>query len=110
MKTATRLLGLLLVMSGCSARYAVLTVPAVSMTNPSFQSGAPGTAAGHVESTYCPGDDAITSQDKNVGLIDEAVMKAQKESGAAYLSDVTVYRDGRCVVVEATAMKAAAPG
>ena len=104
------MIGLLLVMSGCSARYAVLTVPAVSMTNPSFQSGTSGIPAGHVESTYCRGDDPITSQDKNVGLIDEAVMKAQKESGAAYLTDVTVYRDGSCIVVEATAMKAPTQG
>lgn len=110
MKTATTLLGMLLAMSGCSARYAVLTVPAVSMTNPSFQSAKPGMPAGHVESTYCRGDDPITSQDKNVGLVDEAVMKAQKESGAAYLTDVTVYRDGSCIVVEATAMKVAQEG
>jgi hypothetical protein len=110
MKPAIILMGALLLLSGCSARYAVLTVPAVSMTNPSFQGGTPGTPAGHVESTYCRGDDPITSQDKNVGLIDEAVMKAQKQSGADYLTDVTVYRDGSCVVVEATAMKAAAPG
>jgi len=110
MKTAFNLIGLLLVMGGCSARYAVLTVPAISMTNPSFQSGAAGTPIGHVESTYCRGDDPITSQDKNVGLVDEAVMKAQKQSGAAYLTDVTVYRDGSCVIVEGTAMKVASSG
>ena len=110
MKTASISLGLLLMLSGCSARYTVLTVPAVSMTEPSFQNSTPGTPAGHVESTYCRGDDPITSQDKNVGLLDEAVMKAQKQSGADYLTDVTVYRDGSCVVVEATAMKAASPG
>ncbi len=90
--------------TGCSAHYAVLTVPAVSMTEPSVEAGA-AKPAGRVESKYCPGDDPISSHDRNVGLIDEAVMKAQKQSGAAYLSDVTVYRDGRCVVVEGTAMK-----
>ncbi|HKY34619.1 MAG TPA: hypothetical protein VJN18_01660 [Polyangiaceae bacterium] len=110
MKLAFAVVGLLLAVSGCSARYAVLTVPAISMTNPSFQSGATGTPSGHVESTYCRGDDPITSKDKNVGLVDEAVMKAQKESGAAYLTDVTVYRDGSCVVVEGTAMKMPVPG
>ena len=94
-----------LVATGCSAHYAVLTVPAVSMTEPSIEGASSATPAGHVESKYCPGDDPLTSQDHNVGLIDEAVMKAQKQSGADYLTDVTVYRDGRCVVVEGTAMK-----
>jgi hypothetical protein len=40
-----------------------------------------------------------------VGLIDEAVMKAQQQSGARYLSDVTIYREGSCVIVDAMAMK-----
>jgi hypothetical protein len=38
------------------------------------------------------------------------VMKAQKESGASYLTDVTVYQDGKCIVVEGTAMKVAPAG
>lgn len=105
MKALLLLVGTL-VLSGCSARYAVLTVPAVSMTEPSVDaSGASATSAGRVEGKYCPGDESLTSKDNNVGLIDEAVMKAQKQSGADYLTDVTVYRDGRCVVVEGTAMK-----
>ncbi len=104
MKALLMLAGVL-VATGCSAHYAVLTVPAVSMTEASAESGTSATAAGHVESKYCPGDDSLTSKDNNVGLIDEAVMKAQKQSGADYLTDVTVYRDGRCVVVEGTAMK-----
>ncbi len=104
MKALLMLAGVL-VATGCSAHYAVLTVPAVSMTEPSVAPGTAATPAGHVESKYCPGDDSLTSQDHNVGLIDEAVMKAQKQSGADYLTDVTVYRDGKCVVVEGTAMK-----
>lgn len=104
MKTLLTLVGVL-ARTGCSAHYAVLTVPAVSMTRPSVETGTMATPAGHVESKYCPGDDPLTSRDHNVGLIDEAVMKAQKQSGADYLTDVTVYRDGRCVIVEGTAMK-----
>lgn len=80
-------------------------MPAVSMTNPSFDADKPGVAGEHVEATYCPGDDPVVSHDKNLGLIDEQVMKAQKPSGATYLSNVTISRDGKCMVVEATAMK-----
>lgn len=105
MKTALILFCAALSSVGCAARYTVLTVPAVSMTNPSFEPSKSGTPGEHVESTYCQGDDTLVSHDKNIGLIDEAVMKAQKQSGAAYLSDVTISRDGKCMVVEATAMK-----
>ena len=54
---------------------------------------------------YCQGDDPITSNDHNVGLIDEAVMKAQKQSGAEYLGDVTISQKGGCVMVEGIVMK-----
>jgi len=105
MKTALMIVGVALSTVGCAARYTVLTVPAVSMTNPSFDPGKAATSAGPVEATYCQGDEPLVSHDQNVGLIDEAVMKAQKQSGAAYLTDVTISRDGKCMVVQATAMK-----
>ena len=105
MKTAFILLGIALSSIGCAARYTVLTVPAVSMTDPSFEPGKSGAAGQPVEATYCQGDDPLVSHDHNIGLIDEAVMKAQKQSGATYLRDVTISRDGKCMVVEATAMK-----
>ena len=92
--------------TGCSAHYKILSVPAMSMTVPSIPEGsAPATAAGRVTSQFCTGDDPIVSKDSNVGMIDEAVAKAQQQSGAKYLSDVTVSGDGNCVYVEATAMK-----
>jgi hypothetical protein len=91
---------------GCSAHYKILSVPAMSMTLPSIPDGsAPATAAGRVQSEFCTGDDPIVSKDSNVGMIDEAVAKAQQQSGAKYLSDVTVSGDGNCVYVEGTAMK-----
>jgi hypothetical protein len=105
MKTAAIALASALAALGCSARHTILTVPAVSMTNPSFDPGHTATAGEHVEAQYCRGDAPLASHDNNIGLIDEAVMKAQKQSGAQYLSDVTISRDGSCVVVEATAMK-----
>jgi len=103
MKKAALLLALACGQLGCSARYTILTVPAVSMTNSSFAT--PGTPGAKVEATYCQGDAPIVSKDLNVGLIDEVVMKAQQKSGATYLSDVVISRDGSCLVVEATAMK-----
>lgn len=91
---------------GCSAHYKILSVPAMSMTLPSIPEGtAPATAAGRVQSEFCTGDDPLVSKDSNVGMIDEAVAKAQQQSGAKYLSDVTVSGDGNCVYVEGTAMK-----
>ena len=91
--------------AGCASHYKILSVPAMSMTVPSTPPGTAATAAGRVEAEYCPGDDPIVSKDTNVGLIDEAVAKAQQQSGAKYLSDVTVSRDGNCIYVEGTAMK-----
>ncbi len=58
-----------------------------------------------MQSQFCTGDDPVVSKDANVGMIDEAVAKAQQQSGAKYLSDVTVSGDGNCVYVEGTAMK-----
>jgi|SRR5580704_12768637 hypothetical protein len=90
---------------GCSAHYKILSVPAMSMTVPSVPPGTAATPAGRVQSQFCTGDDPIVSKDANVGMIDEAVAKAQQQSGAKYLSDVTVSGDGNCVYVEGTAMK-----
>jgi hypothetical protein len=90
---------------GCSSRYTILAVPAVSMTTPSLPAGTKGTPAGRVEAHYCTGDTPIVSKDDNVGMMDEAIMRAQQQSGASYLSDVTIQRDSDCVYVEGMAMK-----
>lgn len=92
---------------GCTApRYTILSMPAVSMTTPSRPVGSPPpAAAGRVEAEYCQGDDPVVSKDSNIGLIDEALAKAQAKSGASYLTDVTIQQDGSCVYVEGMAMK-----
>jgi hypothetical protein len=106
MKTsAICILAVALASAGCSYRYAILTVPAVSMTDPSFEGGYKGTSGGKVEAEYCRGDKTLASHDENVGLIDEAVLKAQQGAGAKYLKDVTISRDGSCIWVEGTAMR-----
>jgi hypothetical protein len=106
MKNSIAILGAALALvTGCSAHYKILSVPAMSMTVPSVPEGTAATAAGRVQSQFCTGDDPVVSKDANVGMIDEAVAKAQQQSGAKYLSDVTVSGDGNCVYVEGTAMK-----
>ena len=93
-------------LGACASRETVLTVPAVSMTNPSLKAGKSVAPAGRVQAEYCEGDDSLLSDgDNNIGLIDEAVVKAERDSGAVYLSDVTVTRKGDCVSVDAIAMK-----
>lgn len=89
---------------GCG-HYTILTVPAISMTTPSMPLGATAAPAGRVTSEFCPGDDPAVSRDDNVGLIDEAVARAQRKAGAQYLSDVTIASDGMCVYVDAMAMR-----
>jgi len=91
---------------GCTApRYTILAVPAVSMTTPSLPVGSSANPAGRVEEHFCTGDDPVVSKDSNIGLIDEAVAKAQQKSGALYLTDVTIQQAGGCVYVEGMAMK-----
>jgi hypothetical protein len=75
------------------------------MTRPSIDSNHVMHPGERVSAEYCQGDDPITSNDRNVGLIDEAVMKAQKQSGAEYLGDVTISQKGSCVMVEGVVMK-----
>jgi hypothetical protein len=90
---------------GCAGRYTILTVPAISMTTASLDPSYRPTPGARVEAKFCDGDDPILSKDGHVGLIDEAVMKAQQQSGAAYLSDVVIAREDECVVVTGTAMR-----
>jgi hypothetical protein len=106
MKTLTFLALFIAFVPGCNApRYTLLTVPAISMTQPSFTAGYQAQPGERVDVAYCRGDDPLVSKDENVGLIDEAVMKAQKQTGATYISDVTISQKDDCVTVEGTAMK-----
>jgi hypothetical protein len=99
------LLVLAIAATGCAGRYTILTVPAISMTKTTFEAGYKPTPGPHVSAQYCSGDKPVVSQDDNVGLIDEAVMKAQQQSGATYIADAVISRQDDCVIVEGTAMK-----
>lgn len=106
MKTICCILPLGLLALACAPRETILTVPAVSMTHPAAPEGKALKPAGRIEAEYCKGDDSEQSKgEQNIGLIDEAVLKAQRESEAVYLSDVTISQQGSCVLVEAMAMR-----
>jgi len=92
--------------SCATSRTLILSTPAVSMTDYSFPPGTTFKASGEVESTFCQGDDAITNKgDRNVGLMDEVIYKAQQDSGARYISQAQFFTQGKCMVLEGTAMK-----
>jgi hypothetical protein len=105
MKTLTLALSTLCLVGACASRHTILTVPAVSMSRPSMDADHVVHPGERVNAEYCRGDEPITSKDNNVGLIDEAVAKAQNQSGAEYLSDVTISQKGSCVMVEGVVMK-----
>lgn len=99
MKNAKLSIILLVLLNACATRQTILTVPAVSMTRPSVDPTHVTQPGDKVSAEYCQGDDPITSDDRNVGLIDEAVMKAQRQSGAEYISDVTISQKGASSVI-----------
>lgn len=105
MKTKHFLFALLAMASGCATRQTLVTVPAVSMTRPSMDRNHVAQPGNRVTAEYCKGDTPITREDGNVGLIDEAVLKAQRVSDAEYLRDVTISQAGDCVRVEGVAMR-----
>jgi hypothetical protein len=99
------LLALASFIAGCSGRYTLLAVPAISMTSTTFPPGYRAAPGPRVEAKFCTGDKPVASKDDNIGLIDEAVMKAQQQTGATYLADVVISREDDCVVVDGTAMR-----
>ena len=106
MKTQHCFLYLLVSLASCAPRHNILTVSAVSMTHASTAKDHLAKPSGRVEAEYCGGDKSLASpDDRNVGLIDEAVLRAQRQSGATYLSDVSISQKGNCVLVEGMAMK-----
>lgn len=95
-------------LSACAHRVNLLSTPAVSMTENSFESTYKAKEAGAVTAKYCTGDDAQSSSSKGtsqIGLMDEVIHKAQEQSGARYISNAQFFGEGSCVVLEGTAMK-----
>lgn len=85
----------------------VLSTPAVSMTNNSFEPGVKFVSAGEIKSQFCTGDDAISVSkgESNIGFMDELVTRAQNESHAKYIANAQFFTQGNCMLLEGTAMK-----
>lgn len=102
------LLSIPLLVSGCATRYSLLSTPAVSMSDAAFETGYTAKDSGAINTRYCRGDDPVSSSSKDsyqIGLMDEVIAKAQKESGARYIANAQFFSEGSCVVLEGTAMK-----
>jgi hypothetical protein len=92
---------------GCATpKTLILATPAVSNTNTSFDPAMKFTDGGEVKSQYCRGDDATTAGgDSNIGLMDEVISIAQKQSSAKYIANAQFFAQGSCVLLEGNAMK-----
>lgn len=93
---------------GCATpKTLVLATPAVSMTDNSFEAGRHFASNQEVKSQFCIGDDPISTSkgESNIGFMDELVLRAQKESGARYISNAQFFAQGNCMILEGTAMK-----
>ena len=91
----------LLSLTACGGRYHMTDMGAVSMTHRAIEPGTQTTNLGEVEAQFCAGDDTpLVGDGDNVGLMDEAIMAAQKKSGADYLTAVQFFKENNCVIVK----------
>lgn len=93
---------LALIITSCAHRVKFLNVGGVSMTKYHLKNGQKTKELDEVEGKFCP--DSF-KQSGSFGLIDEAVKDAQKNSKADFLTNVTFYREGSCVVAVGTPLK-----
>jgi hypothetical protein len=95
------------VTTGCAtAKYVELSTGAVSMTEYSLPADYKAQSIGPVEVQFCIGDKKHSrDDDSNIGLMDELILKAQTETNAKYLTNATFFTKGRCMILEATAMR-----
>lgn len=92
--------------SGCTLRSPLMKAPLVSATVDSVDLRAKHVELGPVSTRFCPGDPAIASSDpSHVGLLDEVILKAQREKDADYIRDADFSMEGNCVVLDGIAMK-----
>lgn len=82
----------------------ILSAGLVSMTERG-QTKAGLKEVGKVEATYCSGDEPIVSRDGEIGLIDEVVMRAQRDSQVTYIKNAQFYSQGACVSLEGTGLR-----
>lgn len=95
--------------AGCCESYLLVQAPAVSMSVRSSD-GRVATPVGPIAVRYCQGDKPIVSQTLTVGMMDEAIAKAEQQTGASYISDARFTVECACMVLEGTAMRFGGPG
>ena len=94
-------------LGGCAdmcQSYLLVQMPAVSMGMRASQ-GQRATALGPVNAKFCYGEPPFVSQDGTVGLIDEAIAKAERQTGASYIADARFTQSCGCMVLDGTAMR-----
>jgi hypothetical protein len=102
-------LALAAVLAGCCSAQQFFQASVVSMTKMNMSSYKRGDT---VTGQYCTGDDPVATNgdDMEIGLMDQAILKAQKKAKADGLADVSFFRECNCVNVKGTAIFAKGGG
>lgn len=94
---------LLVGVTSCAHKVKILDASAVSMTHTSLEPKQKLQSIGDIEGEFCP--DSMNDKGQ-IGLLDEAIMAAQKKSGADFITNATFYRNqSGCISVAGTAHK-----
>jgi len=102
-KISLAIAGLALV-SGCTMKQKIMDVAVVSMTRSSLPAGATLKETGDVSGKFC--SDQFNDKGQ-IGLFDEAIKQAQKQSGTDFITNASFFSEGSCVTVEGTGQKIA---
>ena len=81
----------------CAMRQKVLDTSAISMTHDSLKPGTELMTKGPVKAEFC--SDAFKDKG-DIGLMDEAVKKAQADHQVDYIMNASFWSTGGCMVVE----------
>ncbi|MCB9024697.1 MAG: hypothetical protein H6625_00130 [Bdellovibrionaceae bacterium] len=85
-------------LGGCAMKTKILDASAVSMKHHYLPEKAKMKSIGEVTGEFC----TDSSQEGQIGLMDEAIKDAQAKSKADFITNVTFYSTGQCVTLEGT--------
>lgn len=98
---------IILLATGCStARKHVLSAQLVSMTHSQVPEDYRLKRISIADESFCEDDKPIYNSGKVVGLVDQAILKAQKKHKATHLADVSIFIEEDCGVISGTAVRA----
>ena len=92
-------------LAGCASQRPLFKAPMVSTTDSSVETPGHLEDLGPVTARYCPGDPPQDPTNKNIGMLDEVIGKAQSSVNARYIKDAQFYTAGNCVYLEGTALR-----